>query len=94
MPTYEYFCNNCGKNFEHFQQMSEAPMKNCLCCRKGKVKRQIGTGAGIIFKGSGFYSTDYRSENYRESAKKEKSSESQPEKKTTTATEDSKTTGD
>ena len=60
MPTYEYLCQKCGKTFEVFQSMKEAPLKICTCGKKGKVKRLVGSGAGIIFKGSGFYETDYR----------------------------------
>lgn len=71
MPTYEYLCESCGKRFDYFQTMTDAPLKRCLCCRRGKVKRQIGTGAGIIFKGSGFYCTDYRSDTYQRAAKKD-----------------------
>jgi putative FmdB family regulatory protein len=78
MPTYEYSCEKCGKTFETFQSMRDEPLKECpkeLCRQKkwghGKVKRQIGTGAGLIFKGSGFYITDYRSNNYKEGAKKD-----------------------
>ena len=78
MPTYEYRCEKCGHTFEAVQTMSAAPLKTCpedLCGRKkwgrGKVSRQIGAGAGLIFKGSGFYLTDYRSEGYKQSAKKD-----------------------
>jgi putative FmdB family regulatory protein len=78
MPTYEYHCQKCDKNFEMFQSMRDQPLRECpkdLCrLRKwghGKVKRLVGTGAGIIFKGSGFYTTDYRSKAYQEAAKKE-----------------------
>jgi putative FmdB family regulatory protein len=78
MPTYEYSCEKCGGNFETVQSMRDAPLAECpkeLCRQKkwghGKVKRLIGTGAGIIFKGSGFYITDYRSDSYREAAKKD-----------------------
>lgn len=78
MPTYEYACEKCGKTFEAFQSMRDEPFRECpkqLCRQKkwghGKVKRLFGTGAGIIFKGSGFYSTDYRSAAYNEAAKKE-----------------------
>jgi putative FmdB family regulatory protein len=78
MPTYEYSCEKCGGTFETVQSMRDAPFKECpkeLCRQKkwghGKVKRLIGTGAGIIFKGSGFYITDYRSDSYREAAKKD-----------------------
>ena len=78
MPTYEYVCEKCGHRFEKFQPISAAPLATCpeeLCARKrwgrGRVKRVIGAGAGLIFKGSGFYITDYRSEKYKEAAKKE-----------------------
>jgi len=60
MPTYEYLCQKCGKTFEAFQSMKEAPLKVCTCGKRGRVKRLVGAGAGIIFKGSGFYETDYR----------------------------------
>jgi putative FmdB family regulatory protein len=80
MPTYEYTCAKCGKNFDAFQSMRDEPFKVCpkeLCRQakwgKGKVKRLLGTGAGLIFKGSGFYITDYRSESYKNAAKKESS---------------------
>jgi putative FmdB family regulatory protein len=76
MPTYEYLCESCGKRFDYFQKMTDSPLKRCLCCRRGKVKRLIGTGAGIIFKGNGFYCTDYRSDNYQKAAKKDSSSSS------------------
>jgi putative FmdB family regulatory protein len=95
MPTYEYQCEKCKKSFELFQSMKDEPIQTCPKeqCRtktwgKGKVKRLLGTGAGLIFKGSGFYITDYRSEGYKASAKKDTSSdaggaktESKPEKK-------------
>ncbi|MDQ6765766.1 MAG: zinc ribbon domain-containing protein [Verrucomicrobiota bacterium] len=78
MPTYEYACEKCGKNFDLFQSMRDAPVTECPKeqCQEaewghGKVKRLLGTGAGLIFKGSGFYITDYRSNNYKEGAKKE-----------------------
>lgn len=59
MPTYEYHCAGCRKNFDLFQSMTEAPIKKCPKCRKA-VTRLFGTGAGIVFKGSGFYHTDYK----------------------------------
>jgi len=59
MPTYEYECTHCGHNFEAFQKMSDEPLSNCPKCSR-KVKRLISSGAGIIFKGAGFYATDYR----------------------------------
>jgi putative FmdB family regulatory protein len=78
MPTYEYSCQKCGQTFEAFQSIRAESFRECPkeLCRlpkwgHGKVKRLPGTGAGIIFKGSGFYSTDYRSDAYKEAAKKE-----------------------
>jgi len=71
MPTYEYRCDACGHELEEFQSMTAKPLKKCPDCGKNKLVRLIGTGAGIIFKGSGFYETDYRSEGYKESAKAE-----------------------
>jgi putative FmdB family regulatory protein len=60
MPTYEYLCQKCGKTLEVFQAMKDAPLKTCTCGKNGRIKRLVGRGAGIIFKGSGFYETDYR----------------------------------
>ena len=78
MPTYEYTCAKCECSFEWVQTMSSEPLKTCpkeVCGQKkwgkGKVKRAIGTGAGLIFKGSGFYITDYRSDGYKDAAKKD-----------------------
>lgn len=78
MPTYEYHCAKCDKTFDLYQSMSDATLTVCppAACNqrkwgKGKVKRVIGTGAGLIFKGSGFYITDYRSENYKAGAKQD-----------------------
>jgi putative FmdB family regulatory protein len=78
MPTYEYVCEKCGHQFEKFQPISAKPLAVCpeeLCARKrwgkGKVKRAIVSGGGLIFKGSGFYATDYRSEKYKEAARKD-----------------------
>jgi len=73
MPTYEYECQKCGGRFEVFQRITEAPKKRCPKC-KGKVNRLLGSGGGLIFKGSGFYITDYRSEGYKKAAKSESSS--------------------
>lgn len=78
MPTYEYECTKCGHEFEEFQSMSAEPLKTCPEC-KGKVKRLLGTGAGVLFKGSGFYQTDYRSSAYNKAASAEKASAT-PEK--------------
>jgi putative FmdB family regulatory protein len=71
MPTYEYHCDACGNDFEEFQLITSKPIRKCPRCGKLKVRRLIGTGAGMIFKGSGFYITDYRSEGYKDSAKAE-----------------------
>jgi putative FmdB family regulatory protein len=98
MPTYEYVCAKCGHQFEKNQPISEEPLTICpkeLCKQKrwgkGRVTRGIGGGSGLLFKGSGFYITDYRSEKYKEAAKKESSaatpaaSSSAPESKSTPA---------
>ena len=74
MPTYEYKCSACGHAFERFQSMTAEPVKRCPECGKAKVKRLISTGAGLIFKGSGFYITDYRDAGYKEKAKAESGS--------------------
>ena len=71
MPTYDYRCGGCGHTLELFQSITESPKRKCPACGKLRLKRMIGSGAGIIFKGSGFYETDYRSESYRKDAKKE-----------------------
>jgi len=78
MPTYEYICEKCGHEFETFQAISARPLQTCpeaRCPRKkwgrGRVKRKISAGAGLLFKGSGFYTTDYRSEGYKQAAKKD-----------------------
>lgn len=72
MPTYDYVCEKCGHQFEYFQSMNDEKLKDCPqeSC-DGSVKRLLGTGAGIIFKGGGFYETDYRSESYKSGAKKD-----------------------
>ena len=75
MPTYDYKCLACDVRFEKFQSITAPAIEECPECG-GKVKRLIGAGAGLIFKGSGFYATDYRSEGYKESAKKDKDGES------------------
>ena len=69
MPTYDYKCDACEHAFEEFQSMTEEPLKKCPRCKKKKLRRLIGTGAAILFKGSGFYQTDYRSESYKSAAK-------------------------
>jgi putative FmdB family regulatory protein len=71
MPTYDYQCESCGHRFEKFQSITAAPIRRCPDCGKNRVKRLIGTGAGLIFKGSGFYITDYRDSGYKDKAKSE-----------------------
>lgn len=68
MPTYEYECSACGCRFEKFQSINDEPLKKCPEC-SGKVDRLLGTGAGLLFKGTGFYITDYRSSDYHKKAK-------------------------
>ena len=75
MPTYDYKCLTCDTRFEKFQSITAPAIEECSECG-GKVKRLIGAGAGLIFKGSGFYATDYRSDSYKESAKKDKKEDS------------------
>lgn len=88
MPTYDYRCNACGHVFEEFQMMSEAELKKCPECKKNKLERLIGAGAGFLFKGSGYYLTDYRSKSYTDAKKADsgggdsgKKSEKKPDKK-------------
>ena len=72
MPTYDYICENCEYEFEQFQSITAKPLHKCPKCRKRELKRLIGAGAGVIFKGSGFYQTDYRSEGYKKAQENEK----------------------
>jgi putative FmdB family regulatory protein len=69
MPTYDYVCDACGHAFEEMQGFSEAPLRKCPACSKKKLRRLLGTGAALLFKGSGFYETDYRSDSYKEAVK-------------------------
>jgi len=71
MPTYEYECQHCGYEFEKFQNITSSPLRKCPKCGKNALQRLIGLGSGVIFKGSGFYETDYRSEEYKQQEKKE-----------------------
>jgi putative FmdB family regulatory protein len=72
MPTYDYECRACGAELEMFQSITESPKRKCPECGALKLSRKIGTGAGILFKGSGFYETDYRSDSYKQGAKADK----------------------
>ncbi len=96
MPTYEYICENCGGEFERFQSITARALRKCPDCGKSTLKRLVGTGSGIIFKGSGFYQTDYRSESYKEGEKSEKKAaetdKSTTKKKTADKSKDSKST--
>ena len=81
MPTYEYICDNCGFRFEKFQSITSKPLRTCPECKRNRLKRLIGSGGGVIFRGSGFYQTDYRSEGYRKAAEKEKGADKTQQKK-------------
>ncbi len=76
MPTYEYLCDACEHQFEKFQSMKDDPIRTCPDCKRKKLRRLIGFGAGILFKGSGFYQTDYRSKGYQDAVKKDKGTSS------------------
>lgn len=93
MPTYDYICEACDHQFELFQSIKAKPIRKCPKCAKSSVHRLIGAGAGIIFKGSGFYETDYRSDSYKkgkESETKPRTEKSAKDKKTETKTKDAK----
>lgn len=82
MPTYEYECATCGHRFEKYQSMTEKAIKKCPRCGKAKAERLISGGAGVLFKGNGFYQTDYRSKGYKEAAQKDKAHSPSKELKT------------
>lgn len=92
MPTYDYVCEACGHELEIFQSMSEKPKRKCPACSAMKLYRKIGSGAGVIFKGSGFYQTDYRSASYKKGAEADKPAESKTDSKPTKST-DAKASG-
>lgn len=88
MPTYDYECDACGHKFELFQSISAPVEKKCPECKKNKLRRLFGTGAAIVFKGSGFYQTDYRSDSYNKAADKDKpASESKSDSKSDSKSE-------
>ena len=74
MPTYEYRCDQCGHQFDELQSFKDEPLKVCPKCHQESLRRLFGTGAAILFKGSGFYETDYRSESYKKAARAEQES--------------------
>ncbi|PIE23771.1 MAG: FmdB family transcriptional regulator [Planctomycetota bacterium] len=78
MPTYDYVCDACGHEMEAFQRFSEEALDTCPSCHAPKLRRLFGSGGGILFKGSGFYETDYRSESYKSAAEKEAGASSSP----------------
>jgi len=94
MPTYEYICENCRHRFEQFQAITAKALRKCPQCGKRQLKRLLGCGSGVIFKGSGFYQTDYRSESYKKAAASEKGvpagSPTKKEKGTAAATKKAK----
>ena len=90
MPTYDYQCGSCGHEYELFQSITAKPRKKCPECGKLTATRLIGTGAGVLFKGSGFYKTDYRSEGYKKAAKADKEAASGGKKEKKSEGADSK----
>lgn len=88
MPTYDYICEKCGLEFEEFQSIMAKPLRKCPQCGRRGLKRLIGSGAAVIFKGAGFYETDYRSENYKSGEKDAK--EKTEKKKDTVKSKDKK----
>lgn len=78
MPTYEYHCDACEHEFEEFQSITASPLRKCPACGKPKLRRLFGTGAAVLFRGSGFYQTDYRSEGYKKAAKAEQEAQKAP----------------
>ncbi len=91
MPTYDYECDACGHEFELFQSISEPLKRKCPECNKLKLRRLFGTGAAVVFKGSGFYETDYRSESYKKGAQDAKKSQEKPKKESSDSSSKSET---
>jgi putative FmdB family regulatory protein len=88
MPTYEYICDACEHTFDEFQSITAEPLKKCPKCGKRKLRRAFGTGAAVLFRGSGFYQTDYRSESYKAGAKAEQDATKPADKAATNGTGD------
>ncbi|MBI1346499.1 zinc ribbon domain-containing protein [bacterium] len=93
MPTYDYACDACDHRWEEFQSITADPIKKCPVCKKAKARRLISAGGGFLFKGSGFYITDYRSDSYKKGADADKKTTSGGESKSETKSE-SKSTGE
>lgn len=94
MPTYDYRCNACEHQWEEFQPITAKPKRKCPECGKLKAKRLIGTGAGVIFKGSGFYQTDYRSSSYKKGEQAAKSDQESAAKSSDSSKSESKSSGE
>src|SRR3954468_14690653 len=92
MPTYDYICDHCQHEFEAFESIKADPQKVCPACSEPKLRRKIGPGAAILFKGSGFYQTDYRSDSYKKAAEADKSSAAPPKSTGDSAASSSPTT--
>jgi len=90
MPTYDYICENCKYEFEQLQPITAGPLRKCPKCGKMSLKRLIGAGAGVIFKGTGFYQTDYRSQDYNRHKEKEKKGAAKKDTKTACKNKDVK----
>jgi putative FmdB family regulatory protein len=90
MPTYEYLCDACEHTFDEFQSFSDEPLKKCPACGKNRLRRLFGTGSAILFKGSGFYQTDYRSESYKAGEKKEREAQKSSESSSGASTNNTK----
>jgi len=90
MPTYDYECSQCDNKWEEFQSIKAKPLRKCPACGKLKAKRVIGAGGGIIFKGSGFYQTDYRSSSYKKAAEADSKAQSESSKPKSSDSDSSK----
>ena len=91
MPTYDYICEDCGYEFEQFQSIKAPPLRKCPICKKTSLKRLIGSGSALIFKGSGFYETDYRSESYKKQAEQSEKTDTETKPQTKDAKSPDKT---
>lgn len=94
MPTYDYICEDCGYEFEQFQSIKAPPLRKCPICKKTSLKRLIGSGSALIFKGSGFYETDYRTESYKKQAEQSEKTDTETKPQTRDAKSPDKTKTD